>query len=124
MQNYSGGRNTFPEAYLGAVTGFKKERLAWGFCSEVTKENTPVCQEFPGVLEKAKAVGGVGGFGGVYTWRINSDNHGYENMFQVWLHNFVSGTTLPNSKDQAIVQKYWVDGGRKDGAVIPPQNLN
>ncbi|KAM0542740.1 hypothetical protein ACHAPJ_012673 [Fusarium lateritium] len=123
MQNYSGGMKTFPRDYLSTVPGLKSDQFVWGFCSEMPSQNMRDCKEFHGVLTKAQAVA-TGEFGGTYTWRVNSDNHGYENIFQVWLHNLVHGTTLPDSKDQRIVHKYWKTGGRDDkGQVIPPENL-
>ncbi|KAF4965986.1 hypothetical protein FSARC_6262 [Fusarium sarcochroum] len=123
MQNYSGGQNTFPQDYLSKAPGLRKEQFVWGFCSEVPRQNTEECKQFTGVQTKAQAVAS-GAFGGTYTWRVNSDNHAYENIFQVWLHNLVHGTVLPDSEDQSIVQKYWKTGGRDDnGQVIQPHDL-
>lgn len=123
MQNYSGGYDTFPDKYLRDIPGLKQEQLAWGFNSEEPDRNTPICKQFLGMKSKAQEVAN-GHFVGTYTWRINSDNHDYENIYQVWLYNLVHGTTLIDSKDESIVQKYWATGGR-DGnkKVIPLQDL-
>ncbi|KAF4413905.1 hypothetical protein FACUT_14201 [Fusarium acutatum] len=124
MQNYSGGDNTFPEDYLDAVPGLEKQQLTWGFCSETPGASTQSLKQFPGVIDKAQAIA-AGEYGGTYTWRVNSDNYDYENIFQVWLYDVVHGTTLPGSNDQSLVQKYWPTGGRyANGDVIPPQDLN
>ncbi|KAG5791994.1 hypothetical protein H9Q69_008978 [Fusarium xylarioides] len=66
MQNYSGGANTFPEAYLNAVPGLEKQQLAWGFYPETPNASTQLLQQFPGVINKAQAIA-TGEYGGTHT---------------------------------------------------------
>ncbi|KAK1958583.1 hypothetical protein LY78DRAFT_663392 [Colletotrichum sublineola] len=123
MQNYSGGVYTFAENYLNAVHGLRKEQLVWGFASEQPWRNslTSFSQAREKVLEVVN-----GQTVGVYTWRINSDNYVYENIFQVWMYNLVHGVTLPDSREERIIEKYWPFGGRtgENGPLILPQDLN
>jgi hypothetical protein len=66
-----------------------------------------------------------GQFVGAWTWRLNSDSHVYENIFQVWLYNTVHRVSLPGSRDESIVAKFWRFGGRDKeyGRVLPPEEL-
>ncbi|KAF5024859.1 hypothetical protein F66182_3098 [Fusarium sp. NRRL 66182] len=119
MQNYSGGAETFPQDYHDAIHGLQQNQLVWGFCSEQPDHSTPDCQTFSGMKTQAQKIKS-GGFVGTYTWRVNSDNHVFENIYQVWLHNLIHGNTLPDSKPESLVDKYWPTGGRDaNGNVIP-----
>jgi hypothetical protein len=109
MQNYDGGKGMDPDEFLRAVPGLKREQLAWGFSSEQPWLNT--AQSFAEVEAKVREVIN-NSYVGVWTWRINSNNNAYENMFQVWLYNLVHGASLPNAKAEEIVARYWPDGGR------------
>ncbi|KAF4998181.1 hypothetical protein FDECE_11858 [Fusarium decemcellulare] len=123
MQNYDGGRGTPPDAYLNAIHGLRRDQLVWGFTSEQPWLNLHT--DFSSVKKKVSEVVN-GQTVGVYTWRVNSNNYVYENIFQVWLYNHVHGVTLPDSEEERIVEKYWPYGGRKSegGPLIPPQDLN
>ncbi|KAF7534172.1 hypothetical protein G7054_g6457 [Neopestalotiopsis clavispora] len=123
MQNYSGGRDTAPEEYIQAVHDLRPEQLVWGFTSEEPWRNT--LTNFPEAKQKVNEVL-KGPIPGIFTWRLNSNNHVYENIFQVWIYDVVHQTTLPGSKEESIVKKYWPLGGRagnQDGLPILPQNL-
>ncbi|KAI1862875.1 hypothetical protein JX265_008921 [Neoarthrinium moseri] len=111
MQNYSGGQTNPPSVYYNVMPGLRKEQLAWGFASETPWTSTT--GTFQEVKDKAAEVARAE-FAGAYTWRINSNNYMYENVFQVWLYNTVHGTTLPNSKPESFVAQFWPTGGRLD----------
>ena len=115
MQNYSGGINTAPDAYKRAIPGLKDSQLIWGLCSEEPWKNT--VQAFTDMKAKAQAVAS-GQISGIYTWRVNSSNCVYENIFQVWLFNIVHRASLPDAKTEDVVMRHWPFGGR--GSVTGP----
>lgn len=109
MQNYSGGQETRPCEYIHATGVSEQYQLVWGFAPETPWTNTTTT--FEEVKAKVSEVV-QGKFAGTWTWRLNSNNYVYENMFQVWLFNTVHGTTLPDSEPEKCVAKYWQFGGR------------
>jgi hypothetical protein len=125
MQNYSGGKGTTPDVYMRAIRGLRLEQLVWGFTPEKPSANTT--ESWASVKTAAQEVAN-GKWPGTYTWRLNSDNTAYENIFQVWLYNIVHGTTLLDSKSEDIVSKYWTQfGGRighKEGQPLAMSELN
>ena len=109
MQNYSGGQGTPYTAFTTAIPGLKETQLAWGITSEEPQRNT--AKSFDAVKARAQDVIN-GKFGGIYTWRLNSDNFLYESVFQVWLYNFVHGASLPGAEPEEVVRRKWPSGGR------------
>ncbi|KAH7129591.1 hypothetical protein B0J13DRAFT_645583 [Dactylonectria estremocensis] len=109
MQNYSGGEGLDPSVFLQAIPGLSEQRqLAWGFASETPNKNT--AETFIDVKARAQDVVN-GRFPGTYNWRLNSGNYAFENVFQVWLFNFVHGASLPDAKPEDIVAKGWEEDG-------------
>lgn len=119
MQNYDGGENTPPEHYRGVVHGLRPDQLVWGISSEWPSINNEACKAFAGVRKKVDeaANASTGGLApGIWTWRINSDNILFENIFQVWLYNRfhkleTTGKKLKNPVDdqtlERILEKHW-----------------
>lgn len=117
-QDYSGGRwGDHPGEFTRAMPSIKPWQLIWGICSEEPYRSQEITWSFDGVKAKAKAVVD-GQASGIWTWRLGSDVHAWENVFQVWLYNTVHGVTLPNSKTEQVVRTYWPWGARKEG--VPP----
>ena len=110
MQNYDGGRDTTPDQYKEVIKGLQDNQFIWGLTSEIPWLNT--AQAFTDVKAKAQAVAS-GKIPGIWTWRLNSDNFAYENIFQVWLFNIVHGVHLPDAKTEDVVERHWQFGGRR-----------
>ncbi|KAF3020145.1 hypothetical protein E8E14_008819 [Neopestalotiopsis sp. 37M] len=123
LQYYEVRRHSSPGSCRKAFPHLRPEQIVWGFSSEEPWQNA--AKTFPEMKQKMIELLRANA-NGIHTWRINSDVYGYENIFQVWLHNLVHETELPDSKDESIVEKYWSTGGRvgnRDGNPILPQQL-
>lgn len=67
MQNYDGGSDTLPDAYIEAVPGITAEsNLAWGISSEMPWKNTETAIDFDDMKTKAQ-MAADGKFAGIYT---------------------------------------------------------
>lgn len=131
MKNYSDGKGTPPQLFQRFVPDLEKEqkKLVWGFSSEMPWDanhqywaNTT--EHFPDVKYKAEEVA-ANKWVGTYTWRLNSDNSAYANMFQVWLYNLVHGIKSPDdAKHEELVHKYWEQFGGRTGFAKGARSLS
>ncbi|KAK2589975.1 hypothetical protein QQS21_012351 [Conoideocrella luteorostrata] len=114
MQNWSGGRERSDKIWKHDLSKVKPWQWNYGFSCEMPWVN--VLANFDQMKAKVLEVRKVENYWDVYTWRINSDNIGYENAFQKWLYDTVRGGT---PSDQPIPGRFGVwrpsrRGGQED----------
>lgn len=111
MQRYSVGTDTTSADWLAAIPGLKPSQLTLGISGEGPQSFNAGVNGQPATLDSVVASykAGVNGdqYGGMWMWRLNSDNDKYENRVQVILYNAAHGKTLPNSPDYATVKNWW-----------------
>lgn len=116
MQNYDGGRNDTADEYVARISSSSPStKLIWGTTAENTTLNMPNSSG-DGVMSIDDQLAEVSRLhlGGLFIWRLSSDNWTFENAVQVYvwnkLHPQATKTALPNL--DANVHKGWERGGR------------
>lgn len=124
MQNYDGGYWYNQQNYLSALQKLKPSQLMWGICSEHPGAlNNPECASVDDALRICKDHG----LGGVWTWRLNSQNWVYQELLQLNLYAKAKGRTCPDELSE-LVADGWANGGmdrpEKEGShtVVAPYN--
>lgn len=126
MQTYDGGRAVSADDYVTIIQPSPPSKLTWGLEAEVTSLNYPKAQDgSPAVLSIDEQLGEVSRLhlGGLYVWRLTSDNWVYENAVQVYVYNKLHPEAkrfAPPGLDVSV-HKGWERGGRgADGKLVSP----
>ena len=112
MQNYDGGAGTTATDYLQAIPGIKPSQLLFGISAEVVSKNLDSVKSMDDVIKSFQAeytgTTETGSLGGLFIWRLNSDNWVFENMTVVALYSKINNIPAPDGIGE------WVDRGLKD----------
>ena len=98
MQNYDGGIGVSAEDYINTIKPSPPSKLIWGLEAEETFKSYPKVWNENTNTSRAKATDfysideQLGEFsrlhlGGLFVWRLNSDNWVYENALQLYVYN-------------------------------------
>lgn len=123
MQNYDGGRVLSASDYINIIQpSSPPSKLIWGLTAENTSLNYPNSNT-GGVLSLDEQLGEVSrlNLGGLFVWRLTSDNWVYENAVQVYiwnkLHPEATKLFAPPGLD-ANVHQGWERGGRDENGKL------
>lgn len=124
MQNYDGGVRD-PRHYQETLKagGLGLEKLVYGISSEWPSNNDySNLADVVGLVKDKK-------YGGIMTWRLNSDNLLYESAAQVYLHNQFKTPKIKADHPDADVLAAWngaggMGGRNSSGKLVAPWKLN
>ena len=119
MQRYDGGWPTAAD-YISAIPGLPQAKITWGISGERPSKNHNA-KSIDDVIRRIIDGDTVGVLGGMFNWRLNSDNWVYENMLQVALYNKINAKKNPDGLEK-LVNEGWGTGGRikVDPGAQPP----
>lgn len=123
MQRYDGGSGTTGKEYLEAIPGLKPSQLIYGIDAErpwvsVPRYDATLPIGNGGTLDDVFQTADTesdGGYGGMFIWRLNSNNDYFENMIQVTIYNRMHGGQLQKTPDLDMVKLGWITLGGKKG---------
>ena len=106
MQNYDGGAGTTANHYLQAIPGIKPSQLLFGISAEVVSKNLDSVRSMDDAINSFKTeytgTTETGPLGGLFIWRLNSDNWVFENMTVVALYSKINNIPAPDGMGESV----------------------
>ena len=126
MQNYDGGIWVSPEEYISIIKPSPPSKLIWGLNAEVTEKNYPKHSNentnFLSIDEQLSVVSRLH-LGGMWVWRLSSDNWVYENAVQLYVYNKLHPEAPkigPAGLDENVRKSFQTGGRGSDGKLATP----